>query len=513
MPALAAAAVITLTLCWGQATVAAAAAGPEPWERYIYAPASRTVLPARVHSASSGCDDLSGTVQEWGGNPGGPPIPQLNLTCAPGSGSITAVDFASWGTPSGSCGAFQKSSCDAASSVAVVEKLCVGRTSCVIPADLTIRDTHSPLEQLFGDPCPGVQKHLAVQLSGCRPVAAAAAAAGSDDSTPIFPVTLKGKGANVVLDFGREVGGQTTLHFGATSDGAQTVGMAWSESTYYIATSDHSNGGHGPDGTLTTGPVPADGTFTPSASHLRGGFRYLNLFLETSGSVTITNATLHFSAAPTMTDLRAYKNHFMSSDETVNKVWYGAAYTTQMCAIDPAQGRQWPPPASGWNNSASAGVGATVLVDGAKRDRMIWPGDMGVSVATLFATVGLTAPSVNALTTLYKYQAPDGMLPYVGPPIAANAPPGQGNGNSDTYHMWALIGTASVFSYTGDRAWLSAHWEGYQRGVNCSLGKVGPSGMYASAGKGPMTRVWPPCGQPCRYRFVALARGRLTLRA
>ena len=72
-----------------------------------------------------------------------------------------------------------------------------------------------------------------------------------------------------------------------------------------------------------------------------------------------------------------------------------------------------------------------------KRDRTIWPGDMGVSVATLFATVGLTAPSENALTTLYKYQGSDGMMPYVGPPIAGA---GHTGGGSDTYHMWSLIG-------------------------------------------------------------------------
>lgn len=59
-------------------------------------------------------------------------------------------------------------------------------------------------------------------------------------------------------------------------------------------------------------------------------------------------------------------------------------------------------------------TGDTILVDGAKRDRMVWPGDMGVSVVTALVTTGDGDASANALKTLYKYQDPSGMLPYVG---------------------------------------------------------------------------------------------------
>ena len=111
----------------------------------------------------------------------------------------------------------------------------------------------------------------------------------------------------------------------------------------------------------------------------------------------------------------------MSSDDLVNKIWYAAAYTTQLCSISASHGRQWPPSkASGWSNNAScispSGTGLTVLVDGAKRDRTIWPGDMGVSTATAFATTGDTYSSRISLETLYAYQSKDGMLPYAGPP-------------------------------------------------------------------------------------------------
>jgi hypothetical protein len=48
----------------------------------------------------------------------------------------------------------------------------------------------------------------------------------SDSGEPVFPMTLSGAGAFAVLDFGKEVGGLTTVSFGAASGGA-AVGLAW----------------------------------------------------------------------------------------------------------------------------------------------------------------------------------------------------------------------------------------------------------------------------------------------
>jgi hypothetical protein len=124
------------------------------------------------------------------------------------------------------------------------------------------------------------------------------------------------------------------------------------------------------------------------------------LKLATAGSVEVKSTSVLMTAAPNMANPSAWKNHFYSSDEVLNRVWYAAGWTTQLCAINPAHGRQWPPPATGWNNDANCGVGDVVLVDGAKRDRVIWPGDMGVSVLTALTTTGDVDASKNALITL-----------------------------------------------------------------------------------------------------------------
>lgn len=46
---------------------------------------------------------------------------KVHLQCAPGQ-SITIIEFASFGTPSGTCGSFQKGTCHAPNSHAVLEK-------------------------------------------------------------------------------------------------------------------------------------------------------------------------------------------------------------------------------------------------------------------------------------------------------------------------------------------------------------------------------------------------------
>ena len=60
--------------------------------------------------------------------------------------------------------------------------------------------------------------------------------------------------------------------------------------------------------------------------------------------------------------------------------------------------------------SAICGAGDSILVDGAKRDRVIWPGDMGVSSLTAIATTGDLDASRNALNTLFQHQTSSGTL-------------------------------------------------------------------------------------------------------
>ncbi|MFI0490798.1 LamG-like jellyroll fold domain-containing protein [Flavobacterium sp.] len=68
---------------------------------------------------------------------------------------FTAVPFASYGTPNGSCGNFTLGSCDATNSVSIVSGLVLGQNSAMVSA----------INGVFGDPCGGTPKRLYVEAT------------------------------------------------------------------------------------------------------------------------------------------------------------------------------------------------------------------------------------------------------------------------------------------------------------------------------------------------------------
>ena len=212
------------------------------------------------------------------------------------------------------------------------------------------------------------------------------------------PIPISSDASGMYLDFGKEVGGLITIKFSVfsvTEEGSpegDSLGLAFSEAKNWVGyNSDSSNGEYArPDGAIyTTFSQTGNFTYTMPTEYLRGGFRYLSLFLLGEGaSVIIHNVTLELSFQPTWANLRAYQGYFHSNDDLLNKIWYSGAYTLQLNAIAPSTGRIWPPPSVAWENDALLGPGTTINVDGAKRDRTVWPGDMGVAGPASFYSTG-----------------------------------------------------------------------------------------------------------------------------
>ena len=118
----------------------------------------------------------------------GPENSNLELSCWNNS-LIEDVTFASFGTPSGTCpNNLVKGSCDASTSLDVVKKACVGKSSCSVPATN---------DAFGGDPCVNTPKQLGVQLKcpGTPP-------------PPPPPPTLP---AAFIADFGKEFQGGLIL--------------------------------------------------------------------------------------------------------------------------------------------------------------------------------------------------------------------------------------------------------------------------------------------------------------
>ncbi|WP_370086254.1 alpha-L-rhamnosidase [Streptacidiphilus sp. MAP12-16] len=283
---------------------------------------------------------------------------------------------------------------------------------------------------------------------------------------------LVGKGSAVTVDFGKEVGGIVTLHFAGSSDANQSVGLAFTESPQYVGTSSDNSAG-GTDGAIYA-TAAGTGSYTMPTDKLRGGFRYLTLFLNSAGWADINGVSLDFTAAPGAADPSAYPDYFYSNDTLLNRIWYAGAYTVQLNTIDPTQGRVYPPVSSGWENNGVVGSGSEVLVDGAKRDRSIWSGDLGISTPTAYVSTGDTAGTRNALNALYQDQKSSGELPWGGP--------GFNLYSSDTYHMWTLIGTATYYLESADKGWLDGVWSQYQRGLDFITAKVDGNGLLDVTG-------------------------------
>ena len=108
---------------------------------------------ARDCAQHGGCGDgksLCGCANDGGA---------VQFGCA-GGGTINAVAFAAVGNPAGACGSFTRGSCDGtpAKAIAYVAKQCMGKANCTLSADINTFNGGA-------DPCPGVGKHVEVQVT------------------------------------------------------------------------------------------------------------------------------------------------------------------------------------------------------------------------------------------------------------------------------------------------------------------------------------------------------------
>ncbi|PWY86944.1 bacterial alpha-L-rhamnosidase domain protein [Aspergillus heteromorphus CBS 117.55] len=287
--------------------------------------------------------------------------------------------------------------------------------------------------------------------------------------------------SSVTYDFGRNIAGIISLDV-ASAPASAFIGVTFTESHLWIsneacdATSDA-----GLDSPLWFHVGRGSGLYTAGKKHTRGAFRYLTVVSNTTSTVSINSIRVYYTAAPTQ-DLRAYKGYFHSNDELINRIWYAGAYTLQLCSIDPSTGDslEWlgildstdnitlPRTDSWWLNYTITN-GSSTLVDGAKRDRLVWPGDMSIALESVAVSTADLDSIRTALESLFALQKANGRLAYAGKPFYDIV--------SFTYHLHSLIGASSLFQYTGDLAWLSRYWEQYKRGVQWALTSVDDTGL------------------------------------
>ena len=161
----------------------------------------------------------------------------------------------------------------------------------------------------------------------------------------------------ILYDFGVPMCG--TFSFSYSTTGSARVKVARSNSRAYA--------GIAGDGVSDTGPLrdesrDVDLSGSGSVSYFPPGsdwtFRYVMLMLCTPGTVTISNVRMAYEAVPNMANPASYRGYFYCNDTALNRVWYAGAYTAQTCTRE-------------------------YLLDGGKRDRSLWGGDLEAAGPTV----------------------------------------------------------------------------------------------------------------------------------
>ena len=330
-------------------------------------------------------------------------------------------------------------------------------------------------------PGPGARVHAVWTLAGGGSVTApyggtvTAPSGASRGGTTTLSSGTYGR-PYVIYDFGKEVAGQVRLHVRAAT-GTPRIGLAFSESPEYLTTaSDYSQD---PTGVATeTHYLTAEpGDLTDPV--IRGGFRYLMVFLADAGEVRLSDLRLNFTADPANPALNRYQGAFLSSDDTLNRLWYAGAYTVQLATIDPKTGRPYPGQAGPVGNDAIIGDGPSVISDGAKRDRMIWGGDNAVSDPVSYLTTGQSVPAAGSVAFMAKGQTASGQIPglYLTDKFGYNLGWGE-------YAEWWVQNYWTHYLYTGDRAFLDQWYPAMKKDVAWMKGRVGADGLLDMTGVG-----------------------------
>ncbi len=265
----------------------------------------------------------------------------------------------------------------------------------------------------------------------------------------VTTIRSTGRGApRLVLDLGANTGGHVEV--GVTRTDGTAVRLGYSELRRFL-TPEGDNCGCGPLRFSLSGDDAPDGrsdVIDTGAAGLwrspgiRGAERYVALQLEGAGSVSIDYVRVRVThlRAP----VSAYAGHFVSSDPSLNRAWYASAYTFAMDAFRDLRPEY-------------RKTSRTVVTDGAKRDRLIWLGDLAIE-NQLAAYSLRAAPDIirNSLAAASCLQDADGELPAlngIATRCPQDAPPTPGTGASGfpEYTAWWVVALHDYYLYTGDR--------------------------------------------------------------
>jgi Bacterial alpha-L-rhamnosidase C-terminal domain/Bacterial alpha-L-rhamnosidase 6 hairpin glycosidase domain len=368
-----------------------------------------------------------------------------------------------------------------------------------VPARADLRVAVGSWQSYLEQPATGnVRAVTATALSGSVTNARGLTSAGHGDTT--LTVTSASAPATVLLDYGVEVEGTPYLDVISHSGASPAVSLAFTEAKTYLRTPGSSTlaaaaaagataisvqpgssrrpltfaagdtvtvgspaeadrivsvsgavitlktplaDAHPAGATVTSTPgaITGDSAFQPRqvsltvsadgmlSSGFMGGFRFEAITLTTPGTVVLRGAGVQFGGGYLAT-ASDYQGYFLSSSTAFNTMFYDGAYTEQ-------------------TDMQPAGVGGATqpsVLDGAKRDRAIWSGDLkieGQGIADTLGSNGDNYVKQSLLTLITSSQQGGGLnadtLFRTGP-------------YSNSYSSWTLDAATTYYRNTGDTA-------------------------------------------------------------
>jgi alpha-L-rhamnosidase len=170
----------------------------------------------------------------------------------------------------------------------------------------------------------------------------------------------------------------------------------------------------------------------------------------------------------------AYHGWFVSGSDLLNRIWYAGAYTTQLDQV--------PQDSLGSPSAAVATNPLPVIMDGAKRDRAVWAGDLNVSAPTVFYSTATNAYVRSSLQLLASYQSASGeMAGSVSPVASLGTSPGTAEFYSASYSMDVVMDIAGYFRFTGDLAFVRREWPSITRELAWNHSHVDARGLLLTS--------------------------------
>jgi alpha-L-rhamnosidase len=292
----------------------------------------------------------------------------------------------------------------------------------------------------------------------------------------------------LLLDLGANVGGYVEV--GVSSSNGTPIRLGYSESAQYMTPRGDTGGpsfsfGASDDPDARTDFIQTTGPVEFRSPGIRGAQRYISIQLDAAGAasidyVRVRTEHLHPGAAK-------YSGYFLSNDRLLNQIWYASAYTFAMDSFKDLR--------PGFASSQ------TVVTDGAKRDRAIWAGDMGVE--NLVGNYSLrSAPQIlrRSLQAFSCRQYGDGQLAPV-TQIAAQCPrnppppvasPGQGveSLRLPEYTAVWVYALEEYYMLTGDRQFAHRMMPVARRALAYFVGHL-DGGLFRTPSDG-VTINWHP---------------------